>query len=64
MPQVIEEVKKITLDGKAVFGICLGHQVIALANGISTYKMHHGHRGINHPIMNLPAIQMPFSIMT
>ncbi|WP_455169700.1 glutamine amidotransferase-related protein, partial [Aegicerativicinus sediminis] len=33
--------------------ICLGHQVIALANGISTYKMHHGHRGINHPVKNL-----------
>lgn len=39
--------------GKPLFGICLGHQVIALANGISTYKMHHGHRGINHPVMNL-----------
>jgi carbamoyl-phosphate synthase small subunit len=38
---------------KPLFGICLGHQVIALANGISTYKMHHGHRGINHPVMNL-----------
>ncbi|WP_191860621.1 glutamine-hydrolyzing carbamoyl-phosphate synthase small subunit [Hanstruepera ponticola] len=35
-----------------LFGICLGHQVIALANGISTYKMHHGHRGINHPVIN------------
>ncbi|SDB66848.1 carbamoyl-phosphate synthase small subunit [Flavobacteriaceae bacterium MAR_2010_188] len=36
-----------------LFGICLGHQVIALANDISTYKMHHGHRGINHPVSNL-----------
>ncbi len=36
-----------------LFGICLGHQVIALANGISTYKMHNGHRGINHPIKNV-----------
>ncbi|AZQ44975.1 glutamine-hydrolyzing carbamoyl-phosphate synthase small subunit [Nonlabens ponticola] len=36
-----------------LFGICLGHQVIALANGISTYKMHTGHRGINHPVQNL-----------
>ena len=35
-----------------LFGICLGHQVIALANGISTYKMHNGHRGINHPVLN------------
>jgi len=36
-----------------LFGICLGHQVIALANGIETYKMHNGHRGINHPVKNL-----------
>ncbi len=36
-----------------LFGICLGHQVIALANGITTYKMHNGHRGINHPVKNL-----------
>jgi carbamoyl-phosphate synthase small subunit len=36
-----------------LFGICLGHQIIALANGISTYKMHNGHRGINHPVKNL-----------
>lgn len=40
-------------SGLPLFGICLGHQVLALANGISTYKMHHGHRGINHPIKNL-----------
>jgi len=53
MPQVIEEVKKITSDGKAVFGICLGHQALALSEGISTYKMHNGHRGINHPVINL-----------
>jgi len=36
-----------------LFGICLGHQVIALANGVSTYKMHNGHRGINHPVKNI-----------
>jgi carbamoyl-phosphate synthase small subunit len=35
------------------FGICLGHQIISLSQGISTFKMHHGHRGINHPVMNL-----------
>ena len=45
--------KKMIASGRPVFGICLGHQVIALANGISTYKMHNGHRGINHPIINL-----------
>jgi carbamoyl-phosphate synthase small subunit len=36
-----------------VFGICLGHQLLALANDIPTFKMHHGHRGINHPVKNL-----------
>ncbi len=44
---------KIIAKDKPLFGICLGHQVIALANGVSTYKMHHGHRGINHPVKNL-----------
>lgn len=53
MPQVIEEVKKFIESGIPVFGICLGHQVIALANGLSTYKMHNGHRGVNHPVKNL-----------
>ena len=53
MPQVISEVKKITNDGRPVFGICLGHQALALSEGISTYKMHNGHRGINHPVRNL-----------
>jgi carbamoyl-phosphate synthase small subunit len=36
-----------------MFGICLGHQLLALANGVSTYKMFNGHRGINHPVKNL-----------
>jgi len=45
--------KEIINNDLPLFGICLGHQVIALANGISTYKMHHGHRGINHPVKNL-----------
>jgi len=45
--------KEIIARDLPLFGICLGHQVIALANGISTYKMHHGHRGINHPVKNL-----------
>ena len=45
--------KEIIKNDLPLFGICLGHQVIALANGISTYKMHNGHRGINHPVKNL-----------
>ncbi len=53
LTQAINTAKAILENNLPLFGICLGHQVIALANGISTYKMHHGHRGINHPIMNL-----------
>lgn len=45
--------RQIIETGKPLFGICLGHQTIALANGISTYKMFNGHRGINHPVMNI-----------
>lgn len=48
-----ETAKQIIENNLPLFGICLGHQVIALANGISTYKMHNGHRGINHPVKNL-----------
>ena len=45
--------KEVIARNLPLFGICLGHQIIALANGISTYKMHNGHRGINHPVKNL-----------
>ena len=48
-----ELAKEIIKRDLPLFGICLGHQVIALANGVSTYKMHNGHRGINHPVKNL-----------
>ncbi len=52
--KVVQDVaKKIIDQNLPLFGICLGHQIIALANGISTYKMHNGHRGINHPVKNL-----------
>jgi carbamoyl-phosphate synthase small subunit len=49
----IETARKIIDSGEPLFGICLGHQIIALANDISTFKMHNGHRGINHPVKNL-----------
>ena len=48
-----ETAKQIIDNNHPLFGICLGHQVIALANGIPTYKMFNGHRGINHPVKNL-----------
>ena len=53
LTDAINTTKEIIKNDKPLFGICLGHQVIALANGISTYKMHNGHRGINHPVKNL-----------
>ena len=53
MPEVIETVKKITETMLPVFGICLGHQALAISAGLTTYKMHNGHPGINHPVKNL-----------
>ena len=56
-PAVMEYAVKTTKDildtNKPLFGICLGHQILAEACGISTYKMHHGHRGLNHPVKNV-----------
>src|ERR1044072_1546960 len=53
MDYAIVTVKEVLKEKKPTFGICLGHQLIALANDISTFKMHHGHRGLNHPVKNL-----------
>ncbi|SNZ01611.1 glutamine-hydrolyzing carbamoyl-phosphate synthase small subunit [Flagellimonas pacifica] len=53
LTDAIATAKEMIKSDKPLFGICLGHQVLALANGVSTYKMHNGHRGINHPILNL-----------
>ncbi len=46
-------VKDIVDTGKPVFGICLGHQLLAQSQGVSTFKMHAGHRGINNPVKNI-----------
>ncbi len=53
MEYAVDTVKNILDANKPVFGICLGHQILALASGLSTFKMHHGHRGLNHPIKNI-----------
>ncbi|RYY38960.1 MAG: carbamoyl-phosphate synthase small subunit [Chitinophagaceae bacterium] len=53
MDYAIGTVRELLADDKPTFGICMGHQLLALANGIPTFKMHHGHRGLNHPVKNL-----------
>ncbi|HZH55202.1 MAG TPA: glutamine-hydrolyzing carbamoyl-phosphate synthase small subunit [Sphingobacteriaceae bacterium] len=53
MDYAVQTVKAIIADSKPLFGICLGHQLLALANGIGTVKMFNGHRGCNHPVKNI-----------
>ncbi len=50
---VIEELKKVSDYGLPVFGICLGHQLLALAMGAKTEKLKYGHRGANQPVKDL-----------
>ena len=53
MGYAVETLKELLKEEKPLFGICLGHQLLALAYDIPTFKMHHGHRGLNHPVKNL-----------
>ncbi|MEM9260715.1 MAG: glutamine-hydrolyzing carbamoyl-phosphate synthase small subunit, partial [Bacteroidota bacterium] len=53
MDYAVKTAQSMLAADKPMFGICLGHQILARAVGIPTYKMHHGHRGINHPVKNL-----------
>lgn len=52
MDYAIETTKKVLRSGVPTFGICLGHQLMALAQGMQTEKLKYGHRGINHPVIN------------
>lgn len=53
MGYAVDTLKNVLASGTPMFGICLGHQLLARANDIPTFKMHHGHRGLNHPVKNL-----------
>ena len=53
LTEVIDNVKNLVEADYPIFGICLGHQILSLSQGLVTEKMHNGHRGINHPIKNL-----------
>lgn len=53
MAYAVDITKKMLAEEKPLFGICLGQQILALAVGLPTYKLHHGHRGLNHPVKNL-----------
>lgn len=53
LPDVKRVVDQVIENNNPTFGICLGHQIMSLASGLHTIKMHNGHRGINHPVKNL-----------
>ncbi|REJ81652.1 MAG: carbamoyl-phosphate synthase small subunit [Bacteroidetes bacterium] len=53
MPYAVNTVKEMLANNEVIFGICLGHQLLAEACGIGTFKMFNGHRGINHPVKNI-----------
>lgn len=51
--EIIENIKELMKLGIQIFGICLGHQLLALANGFTTHKLKYGHRGANQPVKDL-----------
>ncbi len=51
--EIIQEIKKLYQSDTPIFAICLGHQLMALANGADSHKMKYGHRGGNHPVKDL-----------
>ena len=55
---VVPTIQVLLNHGLPIFGICLGHQMLALALGAKTKKMHHGHHGANHPVKNLESLKV------
>jgi carbamoyl-phosphate synthase small subunit len=53
MPYAVETIQEIVNADEKMFGICLGSQILAQAQGMKTFKLHRGHRGQNHPVKNL-----------
>lgn len=59
----VPEIQKLVASGKPIFGICLGHQMLALALGAKTEKMHQGHHGANHPVKDLTTAKVEITSM-